>query len=63
VAKAAGVPITVIFGKEDQIIPPTHAQALAGAAKIEIIDGAGHMPMMEAAKRVNELLGENVSSG
>jgi pyruvate dehydrogenase E2 component (dihydrolipoamide acetyltransferase) len=63
VAKAAGVPITVIFGKEDQIIPLAHAQALAGAAKIEIIDGAGHMPMMEAAKRVNELLGENVSSG
>jgi pyruvate dehydrogenase E2 component (dihydrolipoamide acetyltransferase) len=55
-AKAAGIPVTVIFGKEDRIIPPAHAQALAGAARIEVIDGAGHMPMMEAAKRVNELL-------
>lgn len=55
-AKAAGIPITVIFGKEDRIIPAAHAEALKGSAKIEIIDGAGHMPMMEAAKRVNELL-------
>lgn len=56
-ARAAGVPLTVIFGKEDQIIPAAHADALKGAATIEIIDGAGHMPMMEAAKRVNEVLG------
>ncbi|MEZ5924232.1 MAG: acetoin dehydrogenase dihydrolipoyllysine-residue acetyltransferase subunit [Hyphomicrobiaceae bacterium] len=55
-AKASGLPITVVFGKEDRIIPPVHAEALAGTATIEVIDGAGHMPMMEAAKRVNELL-------
>ncbi len=62
-AKAAGVPVTVIFGKQDRIIPPAHADALKGAARIEIIDGAGHMPMMEAAKRVNELLTGTVGNG
>ncbi len=55
-ATSAGVPVTVIFGREDRIIPASHADALKGAATIEIIEGAGHMPMMEAAKRVNELL-------
>lgn len=62
-AKSAGVPVTVIFGKEDRIIPSSHAEALKGSAKVEIIDGAGHMPMMEAAKRVNELLGRGWGSG
>jgi pyruvate dehydrogenase E2 component (dihydrolipoamide acetyltransferase) len=59
-AKAVGLPVTVIFGNADRIIPPAHAQALAGTARIEIIDGAGHMPMLEAAKRVNELVAEGI---
>jgi pyruvate dehydrogenase E2 component (dihydrolipoamide acetyltransferase) len=61
--KAAGIPVTVIFGKGDKVIPPAHAEALTGAAKIAIIEGAGHMPMMEAAKRVNELLAAQIGRG
>lgn len=53
---ATGLPTTVIVGSADAIIPPEHANALAGSATIELIDGAGHMPMMEAAGAVNRLI-------
>jgi pyruvate dehydrogenase E2 component (dihydrolipoamide acetyltransferase) len=61
--RSAGVPVTVVFGRDDKIIPSAHAEALKGVARIELIDGAGHMPMMEAAKRVNELLAAQIGGG
>ena len=50
-----GLPVLVIWGKEDKIIPAAHAAAAKGA-KVEVIDGAGHMVQMEAAAKVNALL-------
>ncbi len=52
-----GIPIRVIWGAEDRIIPATHAQALGEAAEVHVLPGKGHMVMMEAAKEVNRLLG------
>ena len=52
---AANVPITVIWGAEDAVIPQNHANALQGAT-VEVISNAGHMVMMENAGRVNELI-------
>ena len=51
----SGVPVQVIWGAEDSIIPQGHANAVAGA-KVTVIDGAGHMVQMEQAARVNELI-------
>jgi pyruvate dehydrogenase E2 component (dihydrolipoamide acetyltransferase) len=52
------VPVLVIWGADDRIVPPTHARAVAAGARVEVVGGAGHMPQMEAAHEVNRLLGE-----
>lgn len=49
------LPIQVIWGARDAIIPSAHAKALPNA-RVEIIEAAGHMVQMEAAGRVNELI-------
>ena len=54
------IPTLVIWGTEDRVIPVAHAQN-AGAAKVERLDGAGHMVQMEQASRVNELILEHVT--
>lgn len=44
-------PTLVIHGAEDGLVPPVYAQAWADAidgARVEILDGAGHLPMVEA---------------
>jgi pyruvate dehydrogenase E2 component (dihydrolipoyllysine-residue acetyltransferase) len=49
------LPIQIIWGAKDAIIPASHAKALPNA-RVEIIDAAGHMAQMEAAGRVNDLI-------
>ena len=49
------LPIQVIWGAKDAVIPAAHAKALSNA-RVEIIDAAGHMSQMEAAGRVNDLI-------
>lgn len=50
------LPILVIWGAADRIVPPAHAGAAPPSARVEIVDGAGHQPQMEAAGEVNRLL-------
>jgi len=54
-------PALVIWGREDRIIPASHAKAASGA-RIEVIDGAGHMVQMEQAGRVNALIRAHLAS-
>ena len=49
------LPIQVVWGANDAIVPAAHAKALPNA-RVEIIDAAGHMAQMEAAGRVNDLI-------
>ena len=59
------IPVQVIWGARDEIIPVKHATALPNA-NVEILENAGHMSQMEAANRVNELIrqfGEDVGKG
>jgi pyruvate dehydrogenase E2 component (dihydrolipoamide acetyltransferase) len=51
------VPVLVVWGGQDRVLPPAHADALAGRARIERLAGAGHSPHMEAANEVNRLVG------
>jgi pyruvate dehydrogenase E2 component (dihydrolipoamide acetyltransferase) len=53
---AIKVPVQVIFGAQDQIIPARHAEGLSGNVKVKVIPQAGHMPHMEAASEVNRLI-------
>src|SRR5262245_27221507 len=49
------LPIQIVLGAKDRIIPAVHAKALP-SARVEIIDAVGHMAQMEAAGRVNDLI-------
>ena len=53
--QAAAIPLQIIWGARDAIIPATHARALPQAS-VGIIEEAGHMVMMEAAGRVNQMI-------
>lgn len=55
---ALDVPVEVIWGSDDQIIPSSHAHDLPDGVAVEILDGQGHSPHMEAANRVNSLITE-----
>lgn len=48
-------PTLVIWGADDAIIPAAHAEGLE--TRVEILFGQGHMVQMEAADRVNTLVG------
>ena len=50
-----GVPVDVIWGEADAIIPVSHAQAAVGPT-VTVVPGAGHMVMMEAAAQVNDII-------
>ena len=54
------VPVLVVWGAEDRIVPVAHADAATGAM-VEIVEDAGHMVQMEAAPRVNALLTAHVA--
>jgi pyruvate dehydrogenase E2 component (dihydrolipoamide acetyltransferase) len=49
------LPIQVVWGAKDAIIPAAHAKALPNA-RLAIIDAVGHMAQMEAAGQVNDLI-------
>lgn len=54
----AAVPILAIWGRDDRIVPVAHAATLPARAHVEILDGRGHSPHLEAAGDVNRLIGE-----
>jgi pyruvate dehydrogenase E2 component (dihydrolipoamide acetyltransferase) len=59
-AIAGAMPVTVVWGREDRIIPPAQAAAVAGAV-CRLIDGAGHMPHMERAAEVQAAIEETIA--
>ena len=56
------VPLLVIWGENDQIVPCSHAQAVTHPARTAVIPGAGHMVQMEAGGEVNRLILELINS-
>ncbi len=59
-AIGGAVPIMVIWGAEDRVIPAAQAESVAGAAR-RVVDGAGHMPHMERAAEVQAGIEENIA--
>ena len=53
--QASEVPVCVIWGAEDAVIPAAHAGAIPSAAT-HVLEGAGHMVQLEKASEVNSLL-------
>ncbi|HXO03801.1 MAG TPA: alpha/beta fold hydrolase, partial [Stellaceae bacterium] len=54
---ALAIPVQIIWGREDRIIPVAHAQALGDKVPVHILDRAGHLPHMEKSAEVNRLIG------
>lgn len=54
--KATGIPLLAIHGKDDQIIPSSHTDAVKGFAKVELFADTGHMAQMEKSKEANALI-------
>lgn len=50
------VPIQVIWGEGDRILPAAHGERLPANIKVTRIAGAGHLPHMEKAAEVNEAI-------
>jgi pimeloyl-ACP methyl ester carboxylesterase len=56
-----GLPLRLIWGAEDRINPHDPARAAAWGERFSLIDGAGHLPHVEAASRVNRLIAQGFS--
>ena len=54
--EGTGVPVTVVWGEADRIIPASHAGNAPPGAKVKVLPGAGHMVMMEKASDFNSIL-------
>jgi len=50
------IPVHVIWGSADQIIPASHAKNLPGNVNVDVLEGFGHLVQVEAAGEVNKLL-------
>ena len=53
------MPVLVVCGKEDKMTPPASSEQIAAGipgAKLALIEGAGHMVMMEKPSSFNQLL-------
>jgi len=60
------VPTLVIWGAEDNVTPLRTGRLLAHrlpAARLEIIQRAGHIPMMDSTTRLNQLVLDELNSG
>ena len=55
-AAQLAVPVRIVWGREDQIIPAAHAKAAPARAAVHILDHAGHLPHMEKASDVTRLI-------
>ena len=52
-------PVLLVWGTEDRMIPPSGARVILGAlpeTEVELIEGCGHCPQLEAPGRTVELL-------
>jgi pimeloyl-ACP methyl ester carboxylesterase len=59
------VPTLIVAGARDAVIPPGHAQAAHAAlpgSRLELIDGAGHHPMLDCPATLARLIDEFVSA-
>ena len=54
------MPVTVVWGRADRIIPAAQAESVAGAVR-HLIDGAGHMPHMERPAEVQAAIEETIA--
>jgi pyruvate dehydrogenase E2 component (dihydrolipoamide acetyltransferase) len=60
--EGTGLPVLVIWGAEDRVIPAAHAGNAPPGATVEVLPAAGHMVMMEKAGEVNALIARHLGA-
>ena len=53
---ALTLPVQIIWGRDDKVVPASHGEALAANYPVHVLDGAGHLPHMEKSGEVNRLI-------
>ncbi len=53
---AGDYPISVIWGREDQVLPVSQGEALAGKVDLHLVDHMGHSPLEEAPELVKQVI-------
>ncbi|PSH61447.1 acetoin dehydrogenase dihydrolipoyllysine-residue acetyltransferase subunit [Phyllobacterium brassicacearum] len=56
------IPVRVIFGAADRVIPAVHAGGLPGDVAVHVFAGTGHMPQLEQREKIMRILGEMIRS-
>jgi pyruvate dehydrogenase E2 component (dihydrolipoamide acetyltransferase) len=59
-AISGAVPVTVVWGRADRIIPAAQAESVTGAVR-HLVDGTGHMPHMERPVEVQAAIEETIA--
>ena len=54
------IPVTVVWGSADRVIPPAQAGSVPGAV-FRLVDRAGHMPHMERPAEVQAAIEETIA--
>ncbi|HMG35686.1 MAG TPA: alpha/beta fold hydrolase [Blastocatellia bacterium] len=60
-----GIPVLLIFGEEDSLVPLSEARELEkgiGGSTLRIIEGAGHLSNLEQPSRFNDAISEFLAS-
>ena len=52
------MPVQLVWGRNDRVIPVAQAEALTGRLPVHMVDAAGHLPHMEKAAEVNRMIGQ-----
>jgi pyruvate dehydrogenase E2 component (dihydrolipoamide acetyltransferase) len=60
---ALPVPVQIIWGRADRIVPVAHADQLAARVPIHVLDATGHLPHLERPGEVNRLLRAFIAAG
>jgi pyruvate dehydrogenase E2 component (dihydrolipoamide acetyltransferase) len=61
-ATGGAVPVAVVWGLADRVIPPVQAESVAGAVSY-LLEDTGHMPHLERPGRVQAAIEANISRG
>jgi pimeloyl-ACP methyl ester carboxylesterase len=55
------VPVTVIWGEDDRVLPVRQARGLPGTVAVHRFEGVGHMPHLEVPGAVARLIAEQLA--
>jgi pyruvate dehydrogenase E2 component (dihydrolipoamide acetyltransferase) len=57
------VPVKLIWGARDRIVPPGHAAGLPGSVAVHMLPGIGHLPQVESVALVARLVHQQLAAG